>query len=133
MKQKKRILDPEYDRWCRKYPHFPGVAKCVELLHSTNVRGLWIDIICDELLLNAHDHADELIAATRAGVEQGSTILLHVLADAKLPEALPLFAELLRSPDESLRHYGVAGLKQLDSKEARRLLWEYDEGASEMA
>lgn len=123
-------LDPEEQRWDRKYPRFPGVAKCVEFLHRTNVQSTWIDIICIELEKHAEKNSNELITATRKEIERNSGIgrmLLHVVADSKLPEALPLFAELLQSPDESLHPYAVSGLKQLNIKEARRLLWEFDE------
>src|SRR5260370_1408574 len=36
------MVDPEYKRWKRKYPKFPCVAKCVEVLRSRNVRGTWV-------------------------------------------------------------------------------------------
>ncbi len=124
----KQPLDPEEQRWNQKYPRFPGVAKCVELLHRSNVQGAWVDIICYKLEKHARDNANELIAVTRAELERESgveRILLHVVIDSQLPAAIDLFAELLQSPDESLRPYGVQGLKRLDSKEARRLLWKY--------
>ena len=121
-------IDPEEVRWNRKYPRFPGVAKCVELLRSPKVHGAWVDIICLELEQHAHEFADELIAATRHEIERDSQtgrILLVVVADSKLPEAFTLFEELLQSPDESLRPFGIDGLKQLDTKDARRLIWKY--------
>jgi hypothetical protein len=124
----KTHVDPEYEQWYRQYPRFPGVAKCVELLRSPNVHGAWIDIICYELEEHAHENAQELIRATRTEININSgvgRILLHVVADSKLPEAFDLFAELLQSPDETLRPYGVTGLKQLDTKAARRLLWQH--------
>ena len=121
--------DPEYQRWRRKYPRFPGVAKCVELLRSTNVRGAWVDIICFELENHASDNAADLIAATRLEVERNSQvgrILLHVLADSKLLEAYDFFAELINSPDETIHPYAISGLKILDTKESRRLLHEHN-------
>ncbi len=122
----KPSVDPDVRRWKQEYPRFPGVAKCVELLLRPNTQGSWIDIICHELQVNAHDHSDELITATRVELErdsQVSRILLHVLADSRLPAAIDLFAELLRSRDHALHAYGVTGLTQLDTKDARRILY----------
>ena len=128
----KQYVDPEEERWDRKYPRFPGVAKCVELLRSGNACGTWVDIICNELTKNARENVEELISATRVELERDSNVgrmLLHVVADSKLPEAFGMFVELLKSPDLTLRQYGVEGLKQLDTKEARRLIWEYEQTA----
>ena len=84
---KKSHIDPEYERWEHKYPRFPGVAKCVELLRTPNVHGAWIDIICYELKKHAHENIEELINVTRTELERDSgvgRILLHVVADSKL-------------------------------------------------
>ena len=119
------IEDPVYVRWKRQHPRFPGVAKCVELLGRRNVQGSLVDIICGELQANAAAHAAELIAAFRAeGAERVRRILLGIICEAKLHEALPLFVEHLRSEDDSLRYWSEQGLRTLDSPEARRALWE---------
>ena len=117
--------DPVYVRWKRQYPKFPGVATCVELLSRGNVWGYVVDIICNELKENAFTHADELIAAFRSQQdERVRVILLMVMCDAKLPEALQLFVEHLRSENESLRHWSEQGLRDLDTPESRKALWE---------
>ncbi len=124
----KQPLDPEKQRWNEKYPRFPGIAKCVELLGRSNVQGSWVDIICYELERHASENAEELIAATRIEIDRNSRvgrILLNVVSDAGLPEAINLFADLLQSSDVALRRYGETGLKRLDTKEARGVLWEY--------
>jgi hypothetical protein len=119
------IEDPTYARWKRQYPRFPGVAKCVELLGRRNVRGEMVEIICGELQENATAHATELIAAFRAEKDaRVRHILLGIICEAKLPEALPVFVEHLRSEDESLRDWSVEGLRALDTHEARKALWE---------
>ncbi len=126
---KDSFVDPEYERWYRKYPSFPGVAKCVELLRCTNAKGAWIDIICQELQQHAETDAADLIDATGIAVEQNysvTPILLQILGEAKIEDALPLFNELLETSHEYLRPYAIDGLKQLDTKEARRLLWQYN-------
>jgi HEAT repeat protein len=119
------IEDPEYSRWKRNYPRFPGVAKCVELLHRRNVQGATVDIICLELVEHAAAHAAELIAAVREEQDQRVRwILLSVLCDAKLPAALPVFVEELQSDDERSRTWAERGLRELDTPESRRALWE---------
>jgi hypothetical protein len=119
------VEDPVYTRWKRQHPKFPGVATCVELLGRSNVRGSLVDIICDELQCNAAAHAAELIAAfqTAEGLRV-RYILLGLICEARLPEALPLFIDHLHSEDERLRHWSEEGLAVLNTPEARKALWE---------
>lgn len=124
----KEHIDPEYERWYRKFPNYPGFQKCVELLGSSNVQGAWVDVICHELGQHAHEETDELLSLARSEIGNNSwvgRILLQVIANAKLPDAFDLFAELLKSPDESLQNYAIDGLQQLNTKEARQLLWQH--------
>jgi HEAT repeat protein len=117
--------DPVYTRWKRRYPKFPGVARCVELLRRRNTQGSLVDIICGELEDNAAAHAAELLSAFRAEPsEHVRLLLLGIIADARLPEALPLLVEQLRSPDERLRRWASRGLQALNTPEARKALWE---------
>jgi hypothetical protein len=116
--------DPVYTRWKRQHPKFPGVAKCVELL-DRNVQGSLVDIVCGELRENAASHSVELISAFRA--EPGGRmrrILLSIICEARLPEALPVFVEHLQSEDESLRYWSEQGLRSLDTQESRKALWQ---------
>jgi len=120
------MTDPETERWRKKYRHFPGVQKCAELLRSPNVNGTWIDIICLELQDHAGEHFSELVAAISAEENQPiKTLLLAALAEAGLPEAISIFAENLRSPQESLRYWSEFGLEKVGTKEARVILWTY--------
>jgi hypothetical protein len=117
--------DPVYIRWKRQHPKFPGVAACIELLGRRNVQGSLVDIIRGELQENAGGHATELIAAFQAEKdERVRRILLGILCEARLPEALPLFVDHLRSEDESLRIWAEEGLRSLDTHESRKALWE---------
>jgi hypothetical protein len=117
--------DPVYVRWRRQYPRFPGVAKCVELLGRGNVWGYMVDVICDEPKQNAATHADELIAAFRDPKNTGlQLILLGVICEARLPEALPVFVEYLHAEDERYRCWSERGLRELNTPEARKALWE---------
>jgi hypothetical protein len=119
------IEDPEYIRWKRQYPKFPGVARCVELLGRRNGQGALVGIIRSELQQNVVSHAAELIAAFQAEPdERVRRILLGILCEARLPEALPVFAEQLRSEDESLRYWAEEGLRALNTPESRKALWE---------
>jgi hypothetical protein len=118
------IEDPVFTRWKRQYPKFPGVAKCIELLGRRNVQGGLVDIICAELQKNAGARAAELIAAFRdENNVRVRRILLGVICEARLPDALPLFLEHLHSDDESLRSWAEQGLLALNTPEARQALW----------
>jgi hypothetical protein len=118
-------IDPGYTRWKRKYPRFPGVGKCVELLRRRNVQGGFLDAVCGALQANAAAHAQELIEAFRSEPdERVRWILLGIIAEARLPEALPVLRESLRSADAMLRYWATTGLQHLNTPEARRALWE---------
>lgn len=119
------IEDPVYTRWKRQHPKFPGVARCVELLGRRNVRGSLVDVICGELQENASSHAAELIAAFQAERdERVRRILLGIICEVKLPEALPVLVEQLGSEDEGLQDWADEGLRLLNTYEARKALWE---------
>jgi HEAT repeat protein len=62
-----------------------------------------------------HRRHDTLSVAAAAGGE------------TKRPDAVPVLAEYLTSEDESFRCWAVAGLQKIDTKEARRLLWEAEQ------
>jgi len=120
------MTDPEEKRWRKKYPNFPGVQKCVELLESPNVNGTWVDIICLELQDHAAECFSELVAAISAKEnERIRILLLAALAEAGLPEAISILAENLHSPQESLRYWSEFGLEKIGTKEARAILWSY--------
>ena len=120
------MKDPEEDRWRKKYPHFPGVQKCVELLRSSNVKGTWVNIICLELQAHAASNLSELVAAINAEEdERVKILLLAALAESGLPEAVPVFEEYLQSVQESLRYWAKFGLEKAGTREARTALWNY--------
>ncbi len=96
------------------------------LLKCSNVSGTWVDIICEELTAYAGENAVELIAAVRTEPEEGvKALLLAALAEAGLPEAVPVLAENLTSAQDRLRYWAKLGLKKIGTKEARTLLWEF--------
>lgn len=123
---KPRHIDPEYERWFQKYPKFPGVAKCVDLLKRGNVQGAWIDIICWQFEEHSAETLDELMSAIRADENaEIRLILMGALENAALPESLPLWEEFLQSTNGDEREYAARALQAINTKEARRLLWEH--------
>ena len=119
------VEDPVHRRWKQKHPKFPGVAPCVELLRRRNVQGELVEFLCAELRVHAAGHATELVASCRAERDgRVRRILFGVLCEARLPEALPVFVEHLRSDDESLRYWSEQGLRALDTPDARKALWQ---------
>src|SRR5258708_36673750 len=77
------------------------------------------------LLPHAHEYVAQLIDEFSHETDPGLRCwLLELLAEAKDPNALPLFLEYLHSDETSLKTMAIRGLKQLNTKEARRALWE---------
>jgi HEAT repeat protein len=74
---------------------------------------------------HAREYLPELIAEFEKETDHGLRCwLLELIADAKSKESFPVLVEALRSEDDSLWSYALSGLKKLDTKEARRVLWE---------
>ena len=118
-------IDPEYRRWGSKYPRFPGVAECVRLLQTRKLRGAWRDIVFFELVANAQDCLPELIAAFRS--EDNECVRLMVLSaitEARLAEAIPFLADVVRERHPQFASYAEQGLTEMGTREARTALWE---------
>ena len=82
-----------------------------------------MDIISGELQANATTHATQLIAAFRSERDDRvRRILLSIICEARLEEALPVLVEALRSDDERLRHWAAEGLRAFDTHIARKAL-----------
>jgi hypothetical protein len=116
-------MDPEYQRYRHKYPQFPGMQICLELLKRSNVKGAYLDALLADLENYAAEQPAEVIAAFE-GVDdlRLRVLLLAALAEAAVPAALPLFTAQLSAPEEELRSWAIQGLRRLNCKEARRLL-----------
>jgi hypothetical protein len=104
---------------------FPGFQACMRMMRKHDAMTAedgfqWLlaraDQFVDELLAELHNPANE---QARLGFW-----LLELLAEAKSPKLFPLFLEWLYGPDSLLRSGALLGLSQLDTKEARRALWE---------
>lgn len=77
------------------------------------------------LLPRVHEYVAQLIDEFSHEADPGLRCwLLELLAEAKDPNALSLFLEYLQSDESSLKAIAIHGLKQLNTKEARRALWE---------
>ena len=50
-------------------------------------------------------------------------LLLSELAEARLPAAEGIFIENLQSDNDGCRYWAIIGLKNLDTKSARKTLW----------
>jgi hypothetical protein len=90
-------VDPEYQRWGRRYPRFPGVAECASLIRAGKARGAWADIIAYELAENAETCLAELIETFRN--DPGGDVRLYIIMAldiARMPASVPFLAEVLR-------------------------------------
>jgi HEAT repeat protein len=71
------------------------------------------------------EHLDALVRELGIETDHGLRCwLLELIGETRRPDAVPVLAEYLTSEDESFREWAVAGLQAIDTKEARRMLWE---------
>lgn len=77
------------------------------------------------LLSHAHEYTQQLMNEFAHETDPGLRCwLLELLAEARDLDTLPLFLDYLHSDETSLKMMAIRGLKQLNTKEARRALWE---------
>lgn len=73
----------------------------------------------------AHEYTQQLLDEFAREINPGLRCwLLELLSEARDPKTFPLFVEHLQSDEGSLRFWAIRGLKLLNTKEARRALWE---------
>lgn len=102
---------------------FPGFKRCMEMMRSRNP-GTSEDGF-HWLRAEASDHVQELIEAFQAEEEFGLRCWLVELIDAAKSEAaFEFLADQLRGDNWRIRYRAMQGLKHLDTKEARTLLWD---------
>ena len=122
-------LDPEYRRWGRKYPRFPGVAECARLIRAGKARRSWADIIAGELACHAKHHLPELIETFRTDTsDEVGLYVMMALEMARLPESIPFLAEVLPQGNSTFTPYAERGLRDINTPEARSALWEATHG-----
>ena len=74
----------------------------------------------------AHIHVKELIEEFHLEKDIGlKSWLLELVGEAKSEEALETLKANLTNENESLQEWSIWGLKNLNSKEARRILFEH--------
>lgn len=123
-------LDPEVQRWGNTYPHFLGVAECVRLIDAGKARGIWAEVIHQELAENAKEHLAEMIAVFHA--HSGDFIALYMLMaleTEKIPESVEFLAQVLRDGNEHFVPYARRALLAINTRESRKALYEIDHGA----
>lgn len=124
-KDDREHLDPEYVRWRKRYPRFPGVAECFRVLHRHNVHGAWLDIIEYELVDHATECLQELIDAYRSeDSDCYRRYALWAIANTRLPAAIPFLAEVAKGPNDFFSEIAMDSLAEINTKESRTVLWE---------
>ena len=75
----------------------------------------------------AGEHVDELIGEFARETDHGLRCwLLELIGQARSPRAYDLLVAQLQGDDEALRASAQRGLRLLDSKDARRVLWQHE-------
>ena len=73
-------------------------------------------------------HVDELIGEFGRETDHGVRCwLLELIGEARSPRAFDLLVAQLRGEDESLSDWARRGLRLLDTKVARRVLWQHEQ------
>src|SRR5689334_14570828 len=104
-------MDPEYQRYKRDYPLFPGLPTCITLLRRSNVKGAYLDAVIADLEAHVPEYRDDLIAAVRTETDaRVRALLFAALAEAPTDATIPLFADYLTGADENLRTWAARGL-----------------------
>ena len=102
---------------------FPGFKKCMKMMRDDDP---WIrEDGFHWLLPNASDHVHELIEAFQPEEEIGLRCWLMELIDNAMSEdAFEFLSEQLRSNSPQFQKKAMRGLKHLNTKESRTLLWD---------
>jgi hypothetical protein len=77
------------------------------------------------LLPHAAEHVDDLMVEFQTEKDYGLRCwFLELVGAARSPKAFDLLCEQLRSADDGLRYWAVQGLQQLNTPEARQVLFD---------
>jgi hypothetical protein len=102
---------------------FLGFKNCLRMMRKHN--GQTQEDGFQWLLPHAAEYVRELIEEFGKEEVHGLRCwLIELIGSAKSPDAFAFLAEQLRSPDEGVRFWAMWGLKNLNTKEARTLLWQ---------
>lgn len=122
-------VDPEYQRWGRKYPQFPGVAECVRLIQSGKATGAWADIVVQELAENAATCFTELQdlffknASNETAQGDVAMFVMMALEIARLPDSVEFLSAVLREGSVRFQSYAYRTLQAIDTRESRLALF----------
>lgn len=124
--RRQRSTDPEAERFYARYPQFPGVTTCVELLCRLNVQGTWVE--CIDAQLEEHAVLGDLVEALVAvppEERRARHMLIHQIGLRQAPEAIEFLATVVADDtgDPEERDAAVNALNAMGSPEARRALW----------
>lgn len=108
---------------------FPGFQKCLEMMRRPIGSGTRDPQRQEDgfFLLRpyASQYVEELVEAFKTEPRHGLRCwLLELIGEAKSSVAFPILVEALQSGDESFITYALRGLRDLDTKEARQVLWD---------
>ena len=118
-------IDPEHQRWGRRYPRFPGVSECARLIRDGKARGSWADIIAHELAENAGECLAELVETFRTDPSESVRLYVMMALDiARLPESVPFLAGVLQEGNPLFTPYALRALNGIDTRESRTALWQ---------
>ena len=124
--QRQRSTDPEAARFDARYPQFPGVETCVELLYRLNVQGTWVDCIDAQLAEHAVlGDLMEALAAVPSDERRARHMLINQIGLRDSPAAIEFLAGMVAdaTADSEERDATVNALNSIGSPEARRALW----------
>jgi hypothetical protein len=106
-----------------KNSQFPGFDACMRMMRRSNPQ-IQEDGF-HHLLPYASEYVQQLIAEFNGESDNGLRCwLLDLIGQSGSPEAFQILVENLRGDDERLRSLAVEGLRKLNTKEARKVLWE---------
>lgn len=123
MPKKRQSIDPEEQRYYNKYPSFPGLTRGFHLLRHS--KGAYWEAVFGDFRTHAPELLDELIRAAQDESQADIRwMLLEIIGSTASPKALSLFATYLLDQDEKVRRWSAYGLRELNTREARKVLWE---------
>jgi hypothetical protein len=108
---------------------FPGFETCIKMMRGEvkmpNLMVPEFDEAFEVLRSRAGEYVDELVDVFYR--EENARIrwaIIELLGEARSVKALPVFAEALRGSDRELWSWAIYGLTDLNTHEARQLLWD---------
>jgi hypothetical protein len=102
---------------------FPGFKKCLAMMRDRDPQTREDGF--HGLLPRAREFLPQLIDEFRAEKQPGvRCCLLEMIGEARSDDALDVLASALRGAEPNLWFWAAYGLKKLDSKPARELLWQ---------